>query len=153
MRSFNFNPSWFSLTSLIAVITQSVYRLGYGLDDWGPDPGRGWEFFSSPPCPDRLWDPTQTPIHWIRGAVSLGIKQPGRKSDHSPPSSVKVKNAWSYTATPQYVFMAWCLVKNRDNFKFTFTLFGLHILKQSLKAVVIKCLPFPNTSWIFRNGN
>jgi len=21
------------------------------------------------------------------------------------------KNAWSYTSTPQYVFMAWCLVK------------------------------------------
>jgi hypothetical protein len=29
------------------------------------------------------------------------------------------KNAWSYTSTPQYVFMAWCLVKRRDNFTFT----------------------------------
>jgi hypothetical protein len=35
---------------------------------------------------------------------------------HSPPSSAEVKNAWSYTATPQYAFMAWCLVKHRDNF-------------------------------------
>jgi hypothetical protein len=26
------------------------------------------------------------------------------------------KNAWSYTSTPQYVFMAWCLVKHKDNF-------------------------------------
>jgi len=25
-------------------------------------------------------------------------------------------NAWSYTSTPQYAFMAWCLVKRRDNF-------------------------------------
>jgi hypothetical protein len=32
-------------------------------------------------------------------------------------SSAEVKNAWSYTSTPQYVFMAWCLVKHRD---FTF---------------------------------
>jgi hypothetical protein len=26
------------------------------------------------------------------------------------------KNAWIYTSTPQYVFMACCLVKHRDNF-------------------------------------
>jgi len=25
-----------------------------------------------------------------------------------------------YTSTPQYAFMAWCLVKHRDNFTFTF---------------------------------
>jgi hypothetical protein len=31
------------------------------------------------------------------------------------------KNAWSYTFTPQYAFMAWYLVKHRDNFTFTFT--------------------------------
>jgi hypothetical protein len=24
---------------------------------WGSGPGRGWEFFSSPPRPDRLWGP------------------------------------------------------------------------------------------------
>jgi len=23
------------------------------------------------------------------------------------------KNAWSYTSTPQYAFMAWCLVKKK----------------------------------------
>jgi hypothetical protein len=31
------------------------------------------------------------------------------------------KNVWCYTFTPQYLFMAWCLVKLRDNFNFTFT--------------------------------
>jgi hypothetical protein len=35
---------------------------------------------------------------------------PGGEADHSPPSSAEVKNAWSYTSTTQYVFMAWCLV-------------------------------------------
>jgi hypothetical protein len=40
-----------------------------------------------------------------------------------PPSSAEVKNAWSYTSIPQYVFMAWCLVKHRDNFTFTFFMF------------------------------
>jgi hypothetical protein len=28
----------------------------------------------------------------------------------------ELKNTWSYTSTPPYVFMAWYLVKNRDNF-------------------------------------
>jgi hypothetical protein len=25
---------------------------------------------------------------------------------------------WSYTSPPQYIFMAWCLVKPRDNLTF-----------------------------------
>jgi hypothetical protein len=58
--------------------------------------------------------PTQSPIQWVTGALSLGVKRPGREADHSPPSSAEVKNAWSYTFTPPYVFMKWCLVKHRD---------------------------------------
>jgi hypothetical protein len=50
----------------------------------------------------------------------LGVKLAGSEADHSPPSSAEVKNAWSYASTPQYVFMAWCLVKHRDKFIFTF---------------------------------
>jgi hypothetical protein len=53
----------------------------------------------------------------IRGSFSGG-KRPGREADHSPPSSAQVKE-WaerSYTSTPQYAFMVWCLVKHRDNF-------------------------------------
>jgi hypothetical protein len=65
--------------------------------------------------------PTQPPIQWVTGAVSLGVKRPGREADHSPPSSAEIKNAWNYTSTPQYAFMVWCLVKHRDNFTFTFT--------------------------------
>jgi hypothetical protein len=55
--------------------------------------------------------PTQPTTQWVPGAISLGVKRPGCEADHSPPSSAEVKNAWSYTSTPQYVFMAWCLVK------------------------------------------
>jgi hypothetical protein len=47
-------------------------------------------------------------------ALSLEVKWPEREADHSAPSSAEVKNAWSYTSTPQYVFMAWYLVKHRD---------------------------------------
>jgi hypothetical protein len=34
------------------------------------------------------------------GALSLGVKRPGREANHSPPSSAEVKNAWSCTSTP-----------------------------------------------------
>jgi hypothetical protein len=44
--------------------------------------------------------PTQPPIHWVLGALSLGLKRPGREADNSPPSSIEVKNVWSYTSTP-----------------------------------------------------
>jgi hypothetical protein len=47
----------------------------------------------------------------VAGALSLGAKWPGHEADHSPPSSAEVKNAWSYTSTLQYTFMAWCSVK------------------------------------------
>jgi hypothetical protein len=49
-----------------------------------------------------------------------GVKRPRREDDQSTPSSAEVKNVWSYTSIPQYAFMAWCLVKHRDNFTFTF---------------------------------
>jgi len=44
--------------------------------------------------------PTQPPVLWIPGALSLGVKQLGREADHSSLSSAKVKNAWNYTFTP-----------------------------------------------------
>jgi hypothetical protein len=56
-------------------------------------------------------EPTQPPIQWVPGALSLEVKRPRREAE--------VKNPWSYTSTLQYAFMAWCLVKYRDNFIFT----------------------------------
>jgi hypothetical protein len=47
------------------------------------------------------------------------MKRQGREADHSPPSSAEVKNAQSYTYTPQYALIARCSVKekkHRDNF-------------------------------------
>jgi hypothetical protein len=34
---------------------------------------------------------TKPPIQWVPGALSLGVKWPGREVDHSPPSKAKVK--------------------------------------------------------------
>jgi hypothetical protein len=97
--------------------------------------------------------PTQPPIQWVPGALSLGVKRPRREADHSSPSSAEVKNAWSYTFTPHYVFMAWCLVKHRDNFTFTFypsvlDLFG------AWGTINTRVPPFrAKYSWLFNNRN
>jgi len=63
-----------------------------------------------------LLGPTQPPIQWAPEAFPPGIKQPGHEAYHLPPASVKIKNAWSYTYIPPYVFMVWCLVEHRIHF-------------------------------------
>jgi hypothetical protein len=79
---------------------------------WGSSPGRDWEFFSSQSCPDRLWGPPTHPlIQWVPGALSLVVKRPGRKTDHSPPSSAEVKMRGAIPPLPQYALMMWCSVK------------------------------------------
>jgi hypothetical protein len=64
------------------------------------NPGRGWEIFHCTIVSIPALGPTQAPIQWVPGALSLEAKRPGRESDHSPPSSADIKNAWSYTSTP-----------------------------------------------------
>jgi hypothetical protein len=39
--------------------------------------------------------------------LTPGLKLPGLEADNSPPSSAEI---WSYTSTPPYVFMAYCLI-------------------------------------------
>jgi hypothetical protein len=107
-------------------IGQSIYWLGYRLDYRSSIAGRGKEFFSSPPLQDRIWPPPPHPIQWVPGALSLCVQRSRRESDHSPVSSVEVKNTWSYAFTSTclnsvvvikgYAFMAWYLVKHKDDF-------------------------------------
>jgi hypothetical protein len=55
--------------------------------------------------------PTQPPIQWVPGALSLVVKRPGREADHSPPSSAKVRMRGAIPPLPQFSFMAWCSIK------------------------------------------
>jgi hypothetical protein len=34
------------------------------------------------------------------GALSPGVKRPGREADHSSPTSAEVKKMWIYTSIP-----------------------------------------------------
>jgi hypothetical protein len=86
--------------------------LGYGLDDRGFEYRQELGIFPFTTVSRPALGPTQPPIQRLPGDLSLRIKQPGRETEHSPPSSAVIKNAWSYTSTPQYAFMAWCSVKS-----------------------------------------
>jgi hypothetical protein len=78
----------------------------------GFDSRRGLGIFLFTAASRTALGPTQPPIQWVPGALSLGVKRLGREADRSPPSSAEVKE-WNYTSTPQYAFMAWCSVKTQ----------------------------------------
>jgi hypothetical protein len=66
----------------------------------------------SPKRPDRpAFGPNQTPNH----LVPWEKVEPHCKAKHSLPSAAEVKNAWSYTSIPTYVFMECFLIK-QDKF-------------------------------------
>jgi hypothetical protein len=44
--------------------------------------------------------PTQFPSQEVPGALSPGVKRPGRKVDHSLPTSAEVNNTWSIHPLP-----------------------------------------------------
>jgi hypothetical protein len=71
----------------------------------GSNPSSNKGFFSSQKPPYRLWGPPTILFNGYRGSFP-GVKWLGRKHYHLPLSCSKVKNAWSYTFTPPYAFMA-----------------------------------------------
>jgi hypothetical protein len=84
-----------------AVIAQSVQRwaTGWTIGVLEFDSRRGLGIFLFTTASRTALGPTQPPIQWVPGALSLGVKRPGREADHSSPSSAEVKNSWSYTST------------------------------------------------------
>jgi len=70
---------WFFRDSSVGI------ALGFGLD--GFDSRRGLGIF----LVSTALGPTQPPIQWLPGALPLGVKRPGRETDHSHLSSVETK--------------------------------------------------------------
>jgi hypothetical protein len=56
------------------------------------------------------------PVHLYQDCF-VGGKAARTWNKLSPLSIAEVKNAWSYTSTPPYVYMAWCLVKRHEQFR------------------------------------
>jgi hypothetical protein len=85
------------------------FSLLYRLDDgaFGIRVPEVSKIFSASSRP--VMGPTQPPIQRVPGALSLGVKRPGRESDHTPPTSIQMENTCSYISTPRYVLMTGCL--------------------------------------------
>jgi hypothetical protein len=49
---------------------------------------------------------TQPPSQWLPGALSMGVKRPGREADYSSATSAEAKKIWIYMSTPPYMFMS-----------------------------------------------
>jgi hypothetical protein len=47
----------------------------------------------------------------------MAVKRPERETNHPPPSSAVVKNAWNYTSIPP-IRLHGAQLKHRDNFTF-----------------------------------
>jgi len=55
--------------------------------------------------------PTQPPIQWLPGAITPGVKHPGRETGHSLHPLRRLRVHGAITPLPAYVFMAWCSIK------------------------------------------
>jgi len=58
--------------------------------------GAMMEFFLNATASRPELESNQPPIQWLPGALSSWVRWPGREANHSPPSSVVVKNKWNY---------------------------------------------------------
>jgi hypothetical protein len=65
--------------------------MGWTIEVLGFDSRRGLGIFLFTTASRTALGPTQLPIQWAPGVLSLGVKRPGREADHSPPSSAEVK--------------------------------------------------------------
>jgi hypothetical protein len=97
--------------------------MSYGLDSRGSIPGRGKKFFFMTQRPDRLWGPSSLLSNGYRGSYHRGK---ATEALSSPITSFYCRGQewWSYTSTPQHIFLAWFLIKHRN--KFTFTYIHIH---------------------------
>jgi hypothetical protein len=93
-------------------MAQSVERLGYAVLGFDSRQRMGILLFTTVSRPTL--GSTQPPIQWVPGALSLVVKRPVREGDYLSPSSAEIKNA--IHPLTQYVFMARCLVKQRDKY-------------------------------------
>jgi hypothetical protein len=80
-----------------ALVHPELFQYGGWVDDRGLIAGTGGDFLFA--TASRLLSDRHIFLH-------IAYWRLGRKADFSPPFSTEVKNAWSYTFTPPYVFMA-----------------------------------------------
>jgi hypothetical protein len=101
---------------------------------------------------EQLCGPTSLLANEYKRALSFGAKAPGVKLTHSSPSSTKLNNECIYTSTPQYAFVARCIIMHKANIsllKPCYLLILFHILQQEVSGsgekYIMSCIIFaPN---------
>jgi hypothetical protein len=133
--AFHSNRLNATLRFLTVFTYRTVSQYDYGSFGWmigGSSPTKGWEFFSSPPRPDRLCGPTSLLFNVYQGLFPWG--QSGRGVEltthlHLVPRS-RIRR--TIPPFPQYAFMAWCSLKAQGQLYLTsvhsMTLSQLHKL-------------------------
>jgi hypothetical protein len=91
----------------------------------GFDSRRGLGIFLFITASRTALGPTQPPIQWVSGALSVGVKRSGREADHSL-HLVSSRMCGAIPPLPQYAF------KHRDNF--TFYLYSKIVMTDFMRA-------------------
>jgi hypothetical protein len=76
-------------------------------------------FFSSPQHPDQLWCPPNLLYNGYQGLVPWS-KEVGAWCWPLTSIWCHGQGWWSLTSTLPFIFMAWCLIRQRDNSTFTY---------------------------------
>jgi hypothetical protein len=93
--------------------------MGWAIGVLGFDSQRGLGIFLFTTASRMALGPSQPPIQWVPGALSLGVKRPGREADHSPPSSAEIKERLElYLHSPSTPSWRGAQLKHRNNFTF-----------------------------------
>jgi hypothetical protein len=102
-----------------------VWATGWTIGVLGFDSRRGLGIFLFITVSRTALGPTQLPIQWVPGSISLGIKRLGHEADHSPPSIAEVKECVElYLHSPNTPSWRGAYLKHRDNC--TFNLYWIH---------------------------
>jgi hypothetical protein len=80
--------------------------VGYGLDDREFESRQGLGIFLFTTVSRENLGPTQPPIQWVPGDISLEIKLPEHEADHSPHLVPGQRMVGAIPPLLQYAFMA-----------------------------------------------
>jgi hypothetical protein len=86
--------SWLCSLAISVNIVTGLWAGWLGFDFWQRS-----KFFLHATMITLALGSTQTPIQWVPGFLSPGVKWLVCDADHLPPSCAEVKNVWSYTPT------------------------------------------------------
>jgi hypothetical protein len=84
-------PSFTEIKNTRSRDSSNSTGLGWTIGVLGFDFWRGMGIFLFTTASRTVLGPTQPPIQWVPGALSLGVKLPGPETNHSPPTSAEVK--------------------------------------------------------------